>query len=223
MNKPALHIRPWTAMAGKKQLFRLSEFQLFPGQFTAIIGRNGVGKSTLLKTIAGIRPAPPSTFFLFGNDLSLMSEKERAKIMATAFSTKQEIPRLQVIDVVAMGRYVHGDMHTKHAEERTEKALQLLHINHLAFAWADELSDGEWQKVTLARAIAQEARLLLLDEPTAYLDYLAKEELMVLLQQLASEQQLAILFTSHDLELVKRLSHHIWSIDGEQGTLLKEK
>jgi iron complex transport system ATP-binding protein len=220
MNAPALHITNWTAFAGKRKLFHVNNFQLMPGDFTALIGRNGAGKSTLLKTAAGLFSPPPHCFFLLGKDLASFADIEKAKTMASVFSTKQEIPRLQVKEVIAMGRYAHGDMTSDTTPLKIEHALRRLHIAHLAECWCNELSDGEWQKVTLARALVQEAKVLLLDEPTAFLDYVAKEEIMQLLRMLAEEEHLAILFTSHDLELAQRLAHSRWQIDQEKQSLV---
>ncbi len=178
------------------------------GELVALIGNNGVGKSTLLRTIAGFQPAI---------DSQLSINKESIGIVLTE---KPEIQNLIVNDIIGFGRSPHtgffGTLKDKD-NEIVRTALQQVGINTLAERNFAELSDGEKQKVMIAKTLAQETPIILLDEPTAYLDYPSKIELMSLLQQLAHERNKSILFSTHDLELALQSVDKVWFMNGKDG------
>lgn len=170
---------------------------------TALVGSNGCGKSTLLRTLAGLQPS------LGGSATPSAS----ATTVAVVLTDRIDVPALSVIDVVALGRLPHTGLMgrlsaTDHAAIR--RALELAGITHLVERRIGEISDGERQRTMIARAIAQDTPIILLDEPTAFLDYPAKIETLQLLRRLAHEENKTILLSTHDLELTFQLADRLW-------------
>lgn len=187
---------------------RLSE-----GDIIALIGPNGAGKSTLFKTFSTHIKPVCGKIELFGKDLMSYSPKERAKLLGIVLTERPDDMFLKVFDVVAAGRYPYTGMFGKLNEDDEKEikvSLELVGVNHLADRVFNTLSDGEKQKVMIAKAIAQNTPVIMLDEPTAFLDYPSKIELFSLLKKLAKEQKKAILFSSHDLELLLRYTDNLW-------------
>lgn len=216
MKSIALEIKNLEVGYGEKQLFSIDQFQLHHGKLTALIGRNGMGKSTLLKMLGGITEVGVNKIFLREKDLRLFTPIGLAKELAFVFNNRQSPPALTVQTTVEMGRFAHGDAHTESGQKMVADALAALHLNPLRFSRIDVLSDGEFQKVSIARAIAQGTSILILDEPTAFLDYIAREELIQLLSLWAKEKNMAILFTSHDIDLVEKYAESIWEIENHK-------
>ncbi len=201
------------------------------GDIIALVGPNGAGKSTLFKTFSThIRPVG-GKIELFGKDLMTYSPKERAKLLGIVLTERPDDMFLKVFDVVAAGRYPYTGMFgklTEKDENEIKVSLELVGIKHLIDRVFNTLSDGEKQKVMIAKAIAQNTPVIMLDEPTAFLDYPSKIELFSLLKKLAKEQKKAILFSSHDLELLFRYTDNLWIIAknkpfaaGQSSVLLK--
>ena len=186
---------------------------LSEGDIIALIGPNGAGKSTLFKTFSTHIKPLGGKIELFGKDLTLYSPKERAKLLGIVLTERPDDMFLKVFDVVAAGRYPYTGMFGKLNEDDEKEikvSLELVGVNHLANRVFNTLSDGEKQKVMIAKAIAQNTPIIMLDEPTAFLDYPSKIELFSLLKKLAKEQKKAILFSSHDLELLLRYTDNLW-------------
>ena len=183
------------------------------GDIIALVGPNGAGKSTLFKTFSTHIKPVGGKIELFGKDLAAYSPKERAKMLGIVLTERPDDMFLKVFDVVAAGRYPYTGMFGK-LNEQDEKeikvSLELVGVNHLSDRVFNTLSDGEKQKVMIAKAIAQNTPIIMLDEPTAFLDYPSKIELFSLLKKLAKEQKKAILFSSHDLELLLRYTDDLW-------------
>ena len=186
---------------------------LSEGDIIALVGPNGAGKSTLFKTFSTHIKPLGGKIELFGKDLMSYSPKERAKLLGIVLTERPDDMFLKVFDVVAAGRYPYTGMFGKlnYVDEKEIKvSLELVGVNHLVNRVFNTLSDGEKQKVMIAKAIAQNTPVIMLDEPTAFLDYPSKIELFSLLKKLAKEQNKAILFSSHDLELLLRYTDNLW-------------
>ncbi len=189
--------------------------QLKRAAITGLIGVNGSGKSTLLRTLAGVL-IPLSGEMLFDNfNASHLKLKDRARLISVVLTETIDDPYLKVIDVVAMGRYPYTGFLGKLDKADFEicyHAMESTGIMQLSQRRLNQLSDGEKQKVMIAKALAQDTPLILLDEPAAYLDYPSKIELMLLLKKLTIEQHKTILISSHDLEMLLRTVDDLWLI-----------
>ena len=201
------------------------------GDIIALVGPNGAGKSTLFKTFSTHIKPVGGYIELFGKDLMTISPKERAKLLGIVLTERPDDMFMKVYDVVAAGRYPYTGMFGKlseNDENEIKVSLELVGVNNLINRVFNTLSDGEKQKVMIAKAIAQNTPVIMLDEPTAFLDYPSKIELFSLLKKLAKEQHKAILFSSHDLELLLRYTDNLWIIAknkpfaaGQSSKLLK--
>lgn len=184
-----------------------------PGELTCLIGGNGVGKSTLLRTMAAFQPALGGEVWMDGRPLALMSASERARRVSVVTSEAPRLSHTTVEELVAMGRAPYTGFWGRlsgadHAVVR--EALREVELLGLSHRRADAISDGERQKAMIARALAQRTPLMLLDEPTAFLDYPSKASVLVLLRRLASERRRTVLLSTHDLGLALQLSHRLW-------------
>jgi iron complex transport system ATP-binding protein len=182
------------------------------GQITGLVAKNGSGKSTLIKTLCGVLPALSGSIFINGININNFNKKDLAKKSSLVLTDKPTLNGFKVKDLVAMGRYPYASFLGKLNsvdEECIESAITLCKINHLKEKYCNELSDGEFQKAMLARAIAQETSLLFLDEPTAFLDFPSKLNLMKLLNDLSTLKNTSIIIASHDLELLKEHTHQL--------------
>lgn len=171
------------------------------GECVALWGRNGSGKSTLLRTLAGLQRPLAGEVRLGGRLLAALSPEETARRVGIVLTHRPETGMLGVRDVVALGLMPWGV--EAGGAERVEEALGRTGCSHLADRRFATLSDGEAARVMVARALAQRVPLLLLDEPTAFLDHEARRALMLLLRRLALDERKAILLSSHDGELVE--------------------
>ena len=189
-----------------KQEKRIHEhlfFRLYPGELTCLLGANGTGKSTLLRTLAASQPALSGELLVQEKPLSAYSEKERSRTIGVVLTDKTLAGGLTVYELVALGRQPHTGFFgrlSKTDHSIIEEALEAVSISHKSHSYTAELSDGERQKVMIAKALVQECPLILLDEPTAFLDVVSRIEIMTLLHRLAVEQKKAILLSTHDIE-----------------------
>ncbi|RDH48961.1 ABC transporter ATP-binding protein [Fischerella thermalis] len=183
------------------------------GELVCLLGANGVGKSTLLRTLAGIQPPIKGKVQLQGKDIYKLAPQELAKRLSLILTEKVEVGILSAYALVAMGRYPYTDWWgklTSKDEKIVKWAIESVGATDLAKRNVSELSDGERQKIMIARALAQEPVLMLLDEPTAFLDLPRRVEIMQLLRCLARETNQAILLSTHDLDLALRLADKVW-------------
>lgn len=186
---------------------------LHEGEAVALVGANGSGKTTLFKTLMGnMRPVAGSVT-LCGKPLADYPIKERAKLFSIVLTEKPDDLFLSVFDIVAAGRYPHSGLMAKLRDEDYEliqSKLQIVGANHLIYRDFVSLSDGEKQKVMIAKALVQDTPIIYMDEPSAFLDYPSKVELLRLVSKLASEAHKTILYSSHDLELVMKHAATVW-------------
>jgi iron complex transport system ATP-binding protein len=183
------------------------------GDLVCLLGPNGAGKSTLLRTLAGLLRPRAGEVLLGDRNLEQYSPKELAKVRSVVLTDRANASDLRVSELVALGRHPHTDWSGRlRAEDRAavERAVASVGLEPLAWRIVGELSDGERQKAFIARAIAQEPSLLLLDEPTAFLDVARRAELFTLLKRLANESNRAILLSTHELDLALRSAGTLW-------------
>ena len=192
------------------------------GRLTALIGPNGAGKSTLLRTVCGLQPPLGGEVRLAdGTAIDSLRASELARRIAVVTTDAVDPGRLSAYDVAALGRtpYLSPTGRLSTADrDRTMNALDAVRATHLAHRPFHDLSDGERQRVLAGRALAQEPELLVLDEPTSHLDAPSRVEFLDLLQTLARDQDIAVLMSSHELELVMRLSDQVWLMTAD-GTM----
>ncbi|MDT8412046.1 MAG: ABC transporter ATP-binding protein [Vicingaceae bacterium] len=184
-----------------------------------LIGRNGQGKSTLLKTLSGLIPAIDGEIF-FGEKINKeLNHKEKSKLFSVVLTSPPAINSITVKDFVAYGRYPYTNWLAQKKEEdnrQINQAMELCGITNFAATNIANLSDGERQKVALARAIAQNTPIIFLDEPTSHLDLVNQSELFDLLDQLVEKQQKTIIISSHQLNLALNYADEIWLINNNQ-------
>lgn len=196
----------------KKPLFENLQLKVSPGEFICLLGPNGTGKSTLLKTLLGLLPPLQGDVQLCQKKLEHYSPLERAKVLSALLTDRLQTDQLQVLELVLLGRYPHRKGFGKLSSEDTtmaQQALKHVHALHLMERKVDTLSDGEKQRVLLARALAQDPQLLILDEPTSFLDYPHKVETFHFLKKWTHEQQRSVIMSTHDLDLSLTLADRI--------------
>lgn len=186
------------------------------GELTCLIGPNGIGKSTLLKTLTGFLPKLGGRLLLDGRDIDLLSQRERAKCISIVLTYKTDVQNLSVAEMVGMGRMPYTGFWGKlnaDDQEIVAEAINMVGINHLKDRMVQTLSDGERQKVMIAKALAQQTPIILLDEPTSFLDFPSKVEMLQLLHRLAKETDKVVFLSTHDLELALRIADLLVELD----------
>ncbi len=184
-----------------------------PGTLTCLVGRNGTGKTTLLRTIARFIAPLSGSISIDGRDALRYSTAEFAQLVSVVLTSRPHGHNITVAELVALGRTPYTGFWGNLAAADTaavEESMRLVGIAHLARRRVATLSDGERQKAMVAKALAQHTPVMLLDEPTAFLDYPSKLELIALLRRLAEERRLTILVSTHDLDIALRHTHRLW-------------
>ncbi|WP_029760144.1 ABC transporter ATP-binding protein [Gordonia hirsuta] len=191
-----------------------------PGRLTTLLGPNGSGKSTLLRTICGLQPPLSGRVMIDGVDGTEITPAQLAKSVAVVLTERVDAGFLSVREIVSLGRTPHLGVSARMTAADyavVDWALEVTGTTALADRLGGELSDGQRQRVMTARALAQQPRLLVLDEPTSFLDVPSRVELLDLLSRLAREQDLAVLVSTHELELALRLADDVWLLPGPAG------
>ena len=191
-------------------------FTVEAGRITTLIGPNGAGKSTILKSVAGQLAPLSGTIQIEGADLAQIPQQDVAKKRAVMMTGRPFAERLTCRDVINIGRTPHTGrlgILSPHDEEVVQEAMELVGVSDLAERSVGEISDGQRQRVLLARAIVQEPSLMILDEPTSFLDIHHKLEFLAILRKLAREKQIGILLSLHELEFAHRISDEVVCID----------
>ena len=204
----------------EKIVHRHLNFELRAGELTCLLGANGAGKSTLLRTLSASQPSLGGELTMLGKRVSDFTEKERSRTIGVVLTDKTFAGGLSVYELVALGRQPHTGFFgrlTKEDKRIVKEAMESVGIAHKAKNYTAELSDGERQKVMIAKALVQECPLILLDEPTAFLDVVSRIEIMNLLHRLAIEQEKAILLSTHDIEQALVLSDKLWLLTKGEG------
>jgi iron complex transport system ATP-binding protein len=200
-----------------KPLIREITFSLRQGEILTLIGPNGAGKTTVLKSMAGQLPLLGGAVYLDGKDTSGMSGVQLSRQMAVVMTEKLKSELLTCRDVVGTGRYPYtgrfGILSQEDMRIVTE-AMELVQVDAIADRDFTRISDGQRQRVMLARAIAQEPEILILDEPTSYLDVKYKLEFLSIVQELCRKKGLTVIMSLHELELAQRVSDRICCVKG---------
>ncbi|WP_158886936.1 ABC transporter ATP-binding protein [Amycolatopsis anabasis] len=200
---------------GTKTVLSGLELSLRPGELVCLLGVNGVGKSTLLRTLAGLQSPVSGAVELLGTPLSRMSRRRRARALAVVLTSRIGLGTIRGRDLVAMGRAPYtgwAGRLTESDDQVVTEALRRTGSAELAHRPLDELSDGERQRLMVARALAQQPSVILLDEPTAFLDAPRRAELTAMLGGLCREAGIAALLSTHDIELALRSADRIWLV-----------
>lgn len=192
------------------------------GELTCLLGENGAGKSTLLRTLAGFQPPVKGEIEVLGKPLNSYRDKDLAKVISVVLTERTVLQNMTVEELVGLGRTPYtgfwGSL-SDEDEKKVDEALELVGITALKSRQIQTLSDGERQKVMIAKALAQETPIIFLDEPTAFLDYPSKVEILRLLHLLSREQEKTIFISTHDLELALQIADRIWLMGKGRGVV----
>lgn len=194
--------------------------QLHRGEFVCLLGPNGAGKSTLLRTLSGTQQPLRGQVFITGTNIEKFNKRSLAQRLSVVLTDRLVVGNLTGYELVSLGRFPYTGIMGRlnhHDHQAVQWALQVTHCDTLASQYVSELSDGQRQRILIARALAQEPEFMLLDEPTAFLDLPTRVEITGLLRRLAREAGLAVLLSTHDLDLALRSADTLWLItpDGQ--------
>ena len=181
-----------------------------------LIGTNGTGKSTLLRTLAGLLPPMSGHVLIQGRDITQMNNTERARAIALVLTDTVNVEHLTIRDLVAMGRFPHTDWMGRMATQDKkiiDNALKQVNLMHKAACNIMQVSDGERQRAIIAKALAQDTPLVLLDEPTAHLDLPNRIEIMMLLRRLSVGLHKCFILSTHELDLAIQMADKIWLME----------
>ena len=204
------------------------------GELTCLLGANGVGKSTLLRTLAAFQPAISGEIFISRKaeggtrkEISSLSDKELSKLIGVVLTEKPDVRNMSVRELVSLGRSPYTGFWGTYTDEDlriVDEAIEMVGITDLVRRPVHTLSDGERQKVMIAKALAQQTPVIFLDEPTAFLDYPSKVEVLQLLRRISREAEKTIFLSTHDVELALQLADTIWLMRKiEEGGTRKEE
>ncbi len=190
------------------------------GELTCLLGRNGIGKSTLLRTLSAFQPALGGEVWMNVQEqkvsMATLTDQQLSKMIGVVLTEKPDVQNMTVREMVGMGRSPYtgfwGTLSEKD-EDIVSDAINMVGITDLTDRMVHTLSDGERQKVMIAKALAQQTPVIYLDEPTAFLDFPSKVETMQLLRRLAHEEQKTIFLSTHDVELSIQLADRIWLME----------
>ena len=211
-----IELKELTLGDGQRTLLEMVNARMTGGQLIALLGRNGAGKSTLLRAMMGLEKPQSGEIILQGKKITSLKPEKLARNISFVTTDKVRIANLRCKDVVSMGRAPYtnwiGQLRPED-EMRVDTAIQLVGMSAYAEKTMDKMSDGECQRIMIARALAQDTPVILLDEPTAFLDLPNRYELCLLLKRLAQEEDKCILFSTHDLDIALSLCDSIMLID----------
>ncbi|SHJ18780.1 ABC transporter ATP-binding protein [Lutispora thermophila] len=199
-----LETRNLTVGYGNKEVVREMNIEVLKGQILCILGPNGSGKSTILKSLSKLLNPLKGDIYIKGEKLSDIKGTSLSKTLAVVLTERLNVGFLTSFDIVAMGRYPHTGILgrlTKSDEKKIWECLGMINGENIATRYYNELSDGEKQKVLLARALAQEPEIIILDEPTTHLDVKHKLEVMSILKKLSKEKGITVILSLHDIDI----------------------
>ena len=186
------------------------------GELTCLLGPNGVGKSTLLRTLSAFQPKiDGEIYFELGDkrEIGTLSDKELSKLIGVVLTEKPDVRNMSVRELVSLGRSPYTGFWGSYSKEDlriVDEAIEMVGIGDLTRRPVHTLSDGERQKVMIAKALAQQTPVIFLDEPTAFLDYPSKVEMLQLLRRISREAEKTIFLSTHDVELALQLADTLW-------------
>ena len=185
------------------------------GEVTCLLGANGAGKSTLLRTLGGQQPPLSGRVVIGGRDSGKLSRRERATVMSVDYTERTHAGALTLTEMVALGRQPYTGFFGRLGEadrDVVRASIEAVGVSSLADRFMATLSDGERQKAMIARALAQETPIMLLDEPTSFLDVASRLEVMALLGRLARERDKAVLLSTHDVANALAVASRLWLV-----------
>ena len=191
------------------------DLELHEGELVSLLGANGAGKSTLIRTICGLQPALSGRVMVGDKDVERLTPRQLSKTIALVTTERTFAGGLTVSELVGLGRHPHTGFLGRldeHDRQIVATAIEKVGISHKSESYVAELSDGERQKVMIAKALAQEAPVIILDEPTAFLDVASRVEVLQLLHDLARNERRTILISSHDIQQSMALSDRLWIV-----------
>lgn len=205
---------------GRGEVLKDISFRLEPGECLAILGSNGVGKSTLLKCLLGLLKPDRGQIVINGHDLSALDSRQLAQMMAYV-PQQVEFGQGSVFEAVMLGRRPFVSWRTSDRDQaKVEEILASLNLSHLAFQSVQHLSGGEKQQVAIARALAQEPKIILFDEPTSSLDIKNQMAWANLMDQIVRDKKISVIVTLHDINLALRLADRFIML--ENGSIYAE-
>ena len=211
-----IHLKDFSIGFGSRTLLDKVNTSFGKGELTALIGRNGSGKSTLLRAVAGLNRQYSGDIILDGKDIRSLTPDRLARSLAFVTTERTRIPNLRCEDVVAIGRAPYTNWIGRMQEidrHIVSDAIRSVGMEGYAGRTMDTMSDGECQRIMIARALAQDTPVMLLDEPTSFLDMPNRYELVSLLRTLAHEKGKCILFSTHELDVALRMCDSIALVD----------
>ena len=186
---------------------------ILSGELTCLIGPNGVGKSTLLRTLSAFQPPLSGEISLDGKQLSQLSDRQLSRLIGVVLTSKHDVQNMTVFELVSLGRSPYTGFWGRLSDDDravVKESIRLVGIEQLSERMVQTLSDGERQKMMIAKALAQQTPVIYLDEPTAFLDYPSKVDMLQLLHRLAHQTDKTIFLSTHDLELALQLADRLW-------------
>ena len=196
---------------------------IYSGELTCLLGANGVGKSTLLRTLSAFQPKLEGKIFIEGKEIDEFTDKQLSHVISVVLTEKPDLRNMTVEELVGLGRSPYtgfwGTL-TKDDKAIVNRAIHLVGIDALQGRMIQTLSDGERQKVMIAKALAQQTPVIYLDEPTAFLDYPSKVEVLQLLRRICSEANKTVFLSTHDVELALQLADTVWLMTREDGVTI---
>ena len=201
-----------------KPLIRDITINIEKGEIVTLIGPNGAGKSTILKSITRQLKAIAGTVVLDGQSLRSLSHRELATRMAVVLTERMKPELMTCRDIVATGRYPYTGrlgLLTREDEKKVSAAMETVHAGELSHRDFNAISDGQRQRILLARAICQEPEIIILDEPTSYLDIRHKLELLSILRSMAKEKGITVIMSLHEIDLAQKISDKIICVKGD--------
>ena len=219
MRDRILEVKNLSAGYGDRVIAKDISFSLYTGGIVSLIGPNGSGKTTILKTLAGFQKPLGGQIEIKGRSFDEVSQKEKSRIMSVMMTERMATDQMTVKDLVSIGRFPYTDMLGRLSDEDNkivEDALNKVGLLDLSEKVYNDLSDGQKQRALLARAISQGPELMILDEPTSYLDIYHKLRFIDILKDLAKEEDIGILMSVHELEIAFEVSDRIMCL-GEDG------
>ena len=193
---------------------------LLAGEFTCLLGPNGAGKSTLLRTLSGFLPPLAGEIRIEGRPLTDYAESDLSKLISVVLTERPSVTSMTVEQLVALGRSPYTGFWGRLADrdrQVVERSMELTGVTDMRLRLVDTLSDGERQKVMIAKALAQETPVIFLDEPTAFLDFPSKVEMMILLKRIAEGEGKIIFQSTHDLNMALQIADRLWLLDKKIG------
>jgi len=187
--------------------------KLLAGELVCLIGQNGCGKSTLLRTLAGLQKPLAGKVLVDNIEFDKYKIHEKARKLSLVLTDRVEIENASVSDIVRMGRQPYSNWWGSLSEKDyriIDEAIEMVHLTHKADSHLNELSDGERQRVMIAKALSQDTPLILLDEPTAHLDLPNRVEIMLLLHKLAHRTGKSVVISTHELDMALQAADRIW-------------